>query len=199
MQVRKNESTNKNKTRFCLDNNEAKCHCFLFLFYILLLANHVYHNCHIFLLVNCHCHKKGKKKKTPPLPCSRRSHPTNQKCFSHFQKPFLYQSIFIFTSLMPQAIILLSTLPYLYTQFWDSHSLLGSFLFFSFLILPYLGHPFFGFLSKKETCDKSLLQGFCFYTPRVSVDCLKSVGHSLMKEKLDSSSLKRSLWVDQTW
>lgn len=63
MQVRKNESTNKNKTRFCLDNNEAKCHCFLFLFYILLLANHVYHNCHIFLLVNCHCHKKGKKKK----------------------------------------------------------------------------------------------------------------------------------------
>lgn len=137
--------------------------------------------------------KEKEKKKTPPLPCSRRSHPTNQKCFSHFQKPFLYQSIFIFTSLMPQAIILLSTLPYLYTQFWDSHSLLGSFLFFSFLILPYLGHPFFGFLSKKKTCDKSLLQGFCSYTPRVLVDCLKSVGRSLMKEKLDSSSLKRSL------
>lgn len=140
--------------------------------------------------------KRAKKRK--PLLCLVAEEATRPS-FSHFQKPFLYQSIFIFTSLMPQAIILLSTLPYLYTQFWDSHSLLGSFLFFSFLILPYLGHPFFGFLSIKETCDKSLLQGFCFYTPRVSVDCLKSVGHSLMKEKLDSSSLKRSLWVDQTW
>lgn len=56
-------------------------------------ANHVHHNCHILLLVQCHFHKK---EPSSPFPCSRRSQPTNRKCFSHFQKTLLYPKLFSF-------------------------------------------------------------------------------------------------------